>query len=1157
MASINYTYLYFDVKDYTNSTLLSSYTLANTPLRFYPDFSSSPLLSGVTSNTIISNKKVRWDFGDGTYSNNLTAEHRYTWPGVYRVILTVFDGNGNAYDSSYQPLVNIYDFVQDELEFKDFGKFVYDVPASRIIEPLIIQRKNSWQTYNALSAEGYTINLYASGAAGSFIDINSFFNDKWSHLRSLSRFYEIQKIGDLEQYTIVTALCTKDKKIFAKIINNQLQLCGENEEGSVFCGTTGYGEFYYVDDKTKNYTTRENPIFIFATLDNSKFKDDFSQRRELFNYIEYPPYGFQNIKAAVQPIIKVRHNSAGKLSITSNGIDGEGTLSATNFNIPFISWQNTEIPFVVKLKDKDGFTTKTYPPLYCGIAEPEYNGLSAFNVNLGLVQTISGIDYPLNTADFYSDFDPNIPRSIGGFFKGYFIPKESSLNVKLTAGMYLIDPVNFPKDSLVGWISEPQYNYMKKFFKISNYSGCLGTTTLKLGAKVDDVEVNEERNSLAIAVAPSGSGTFNDYQTWVADGVNDKLFKLDFAGNILSSFSLDSMPYISGGNLNLLSFVLSSAAPNSIALDGNSDLWVSLFDSASVIKIDGWSGKVKAIANLDYTNYVYFLSSDYSLPQLSGYAGENTILPSSLDTDTFNNVIVTYIHPVSNFIAKYDTNGTLINLTNLPPAFSPQTVTIDRNRNIWVTVLRQDYNNNYSTVLCSRNDYVYKFDEDLNIIPGYPISGFKMPGNITIDGFQNAYVFHNKETITKIHAISGTLTNYIAGSGQNKTNYICSIGGIACDTANYIWTINNFDNKMYFIDTYINNLTALSSVNPDYIDLEPPKNYDESLPVSAFEERSFLAYGDWIGSMWINKYMVPYTVVRYVTGESTPFNIFSDTGNYNISKVNEDFDSKTFYNDLRYQEILLDKNLFFDNFLGTIVGGISSQPYELGKTVYEKIANFVSNVSDIDKCNLDKLLSFCDELSIQFEQFNYPFPPQLRRLVDILSIKQKYLYGEQNKYNLSFNKFGSINPSIGKNLGTVISTVSGTVYSAVPIVAFEIFSGLYTLVNTVNIPGYSFNAPLPLSSYNYNWGWGLVAPKSVSGVDIKNYYKFYNYNNSIEGSFYNNIINWEDPLTLLSPTLSTYKEWSENSGIVQNILSYELTKGLKLFTSAANIQYNN
>ena len=259
----------------------------------------------------------------------------------------------------------------------------------------------------------------------------------------------------------------------------------------------------------------------------------------------------------------------------------------------------------------------------------------------------------------------------------------------------------------------------------------MGTTTLKLGAKVDDVEVNEERNSLAIAVAPSGSGTFNDYQTWVADGVNDKLFKLDFAGNILSSFSLDSMPYISGGNLNLLSFVLSSAAPNSIALDGNSDLWVSLFDSASVIKIDGWSGKVKAIANLDYTNYVYFLSSDYSLPQLSGYAGENTILPSSLDTDTFNNVIVTYIHPVSNFIAKYDTNGTLINLTNLPPAFSPQTVTIDRNRNIWVTVLRQDYNNNYSTVLCSRNDYVYKFDEDLNIIPGYPISGFKMPGPLS------------------------------------------------------------------------------------------------------------------------------------------------------------------------------------------------------------------------------------------------------------------------------------------------------------------------------------------------------------------------------------------------------------------------------------------
>jgi hypothetical protein len=1159
MATLNTTYLYFDIRDYSNNTSLSSFTLSNTPLRFYPDFTTSTLLSGTTVNTIISNKKARWDFGDGSYSNSLTAEHRYVWPGRYRITLTVYDGNGNAYDSSYQPFINVYDFCCDELQFKDFGKFVYDVPASRLIEPLIIQRKSSWQSYPALSASGYTINLYASGAAGSFIDINSFFNDKWSHLRSLSRFYEIIKIGDKEQYTIVTAITTKDTKIFANIKNNKLQLCGETDEDAVFAGTSGYGEFYYVDDKTKNYTSRENPILIFATLDNSKFSDAFSQQKNLFNYIPYPPYGFQNIAPAVQPIIKVRHNSANRLSITSNGIDGEGTLSGTNFNIPTISWQNTEIPFVVKLKDYDGFTTKTYPPLYCSIAEPEYSSLSANNISLGLVHIDNkGFETPVGNVNYYSDFSDDIPRSIGGFFKGYFLPKDSTLNCKLTAQMTIVDPVNFPKDSLVAWIAEPQYNYLKQFFKISNYSGCLGSTTLNIGAKVTDYEVLDNRNSLSIAVAPSGSGVFNDYQTWIADATNDILFKLDFYGNILSSFKFDSMLLQSGGTINLKSPVLDSAAPNSISLDGNSDLWVCLFDSASVIKIDGWTGRVKTIANLDYTNYVYYLSSDYNIPVLSGYAGENIILPSCLDTDSNNNVIVAYTHPVSNFLVKYDTYGEVLNVVTFPAAHSPQTLAIDRNRNIWLTVLANDNSNTDAVSLCSRNDFIYKFDDGLNIVPGFPISGFKLPGDITIDGNQNAYIFHDKETITKIDGISGNITNFAGGSGLNSTNYICSIGGISCDTGNYIWTINNFDNKMYFIDTLNTHLTSFADNVVDGVELNPPANYDYlTAPLSTFQERSYLAYGDWLGSGWINKFMVPYSVTRVVTGESSIFNIYPDQGEYNITKINEDFDAASFYEDLRYQEILLDKTLFFENFLGTIVGDISAQPYELGKTIYEKIANFVSNNADIDSCNLNNLLSFCDELSLQFEQFNYPYPPQLRRLVDILSIKQKKLYGEKNNYNLDFNKNGAINPNIGKNLGSEISALTGSISSGIPVVAYEIFSNLYSLVNTVNIPFYVFGQSLPLSSFSYNWGWGLVAPVSVSGSDIKNYYKFYKFNNITEGTYYNNIINWSDPLTKLVPTLSTYKSWSENDGTVQNILSYELTKGLRLFTSATNIQYNN
>jgi len=97
----------------------------------------------------------------------------------------------------------------------------------------------------------------------------------------------------------------------------------------------------------------------------------------------------------------------------------------------------------------------------------------------------------------------------------------------------------------------------------------------------------------------------------------------------------------------------------------------------------------------------------------------------------------------------------------------------------------------------------------------------------------------------------------------------------------------------------------------------------------------------------------------------------------------------------------------------------------------------------------------------------------------------------------------------------------------------------------------------PLSDYNYNWGWGLVAPKSLSGVEIGRYYEFYEFLATEDGTFQNSLIDWNNPQTLLTPYISSYKEWSNKNGIMQNILSYELTKGLKLFTSATNIQYNN
>jgi hypothetical protein len=1157
MASVNYTYLYFITRDYSGSNTLSSYSLQNTPITFIPDFTSSPLLTGAN---VLSNRKIEWHFGDGSYSNTLTAVHQYKFPGTYRPKLTIYDNYGNAYDSSYQPTITIYDFVADKLGFKEFKRFIYDVPASKIIEPITIQRQNSWQSYRALSAEGYTINLYASGAAGDYINYDSFLRDKWSHLRSLSRLYEIQQIGDFEEFVIVDKVLTKDTKIFANIVNNSIQQCGENDTGSIFAGTTGYAEFYYVDDRTKNYTTREPPILIFATFDSAKFKDEYSVNNDIQDYVGYPPYGFQALDPAVLPIIKVRHNSAGRLSITSNGIDGEGALSATNFNIPEISWQYTEIPFVIRMKDFENYTTKTYPPLSSSTIETLAPNVTAYNLEISLVkQNNDSSRTCISAVNFYSDFTADIPRTIGGFYKGYFIPQISSESLILTAGMTVVDPVNFPKDSLVGWVSMPQYYKIKRIFKTRNFNYCDGTMEEFLSAYVTDYDTPGSVESYAFQVAPSGAAAGEDYRTWVADGNADKIYKITLFGEILSAFSLSSYPfsgYSSTYYVDLRSSELSSAAPASIVMDGNSDAWFTLFDAVSSIKIDYYTGHAKAVAYPNYQNFVYALSSDYNIAELSGFAGENLILPSSVDTDPDNNIWVAYTHPVSNFIVKYNDVGTLLFVIPLPSLISPVEICIDRNSYAWVTTLNMNYPVSPSVSLTAKNDFVYKFDKYGNTVPGYPLTGFRLAGNITVDGAQNAYVVNDRETVIKLDANNPIKTTYYpGGSGINQTNYICSIGGIACDTANYLWIINNFENQLYFVDT--TNTSISSIAGSDSIALEFPQDTPTN-PVTAFTERIFQAYGDWIGSRWINKYMVPFNVTRYLSGESALFNVYPSTGQYNITKINENFNAQNFYKDLRYQEILFDQNIFFDQFLGTIVGGISAQPYELGKVVYEKIANFVSNNSDADKCNVNQLLSFCEELSLQFEEYNYPFPPQIRRLVDILSIKHKLLWGERNTFNENFDKKGYINSTkYGINLNNQIDAFSGTITSGSPIVALELFSNLFTIVNKTNILGYALSSVLPLSTYSYDWGWGLVAPKSLSGTDIMNYYAFYEYNNITENSFYNNTLNWNDPINLLSPTLSSYSDWSKNNGIMQNILSYEMTKGLKLFTSAVDIVYNN
>jgi PKD repeat protein len=291
--NIQDTYVYFEALDYTGTSTLSTYTLDITPLTFIPDFTTSNVLSGTIS---ISNKNLRWNFGDGTFSTDLRPTHTYKWPGRYTVTLTIFDSDGNAYDSTYSGIIQVYDYISTQINFQEYKGLIYDVPAGRLLDPLYVNVYDSWQNYSALSGTGYTINLYASGAAGDYNYTPLDVTDKWDHLRCLSRFYRENKTPTGEtEYLEIESLTATHTEMYVKIQGSQIVQCNASDAGSVFAGITGTGKFWYTDEKPNALLTENNPIIIFATLDNSKFKDAYTQRMQTFKYVNYPIAGFQNI----------------------------------------------------------------------------------------------------------------------------------------------------------------------------------------------------------------------------------------------------------------------------------------------------------------------------------------------------------------------------------------------------------------------------------------------------------------------------------------------------------------------------------------------------------------------------------------------------------------------------------------------------------------------------------------------------------------------------------------------------------------------------------------------------------------------------------------------------------------------------------------------
>ena len=284
---------------------------------------------------------------------------------------------------------------------------------------------------------------------------------------------------------------------------------------------------------------------------------------------------------------------------------------------------------------------------------------------------------------------------------------------------------------------------------------------------------------------------------------------------------------------------------------------------------------------------------------------------------------------------------------------------------------------------------------------------------------------------------------------------------------------------------------------------------------------------------------------------------------YDLYKHKEDFDFEQTIKDLRFQEILVDKNIFFTDFIGSIFGGVSSSHALLGKTVYEKIFNFVQNNDDIDYCNVNSLINLSnmvDENSLVFNQGSFQDPAQIKRTVDLLSTSYNKFRGTKNKFNENFDSKGHVNKeTFGKNVSSAeINTSTYVITAGTSIVAKERFSDTYCKLNTYqplcaavtlrsgSTTQYSLSELGSESPQGSAWGWPLTLPEEYDIGTVGRFYSFHEYNSHIDGTIVDGIIDFVNPQTRLDFDTPLSGLEGDNN-IFDRIITDTLFSSLSLF----------
>lgn len=403
-------YINFSAIDFTGIESLSTWALTETPLKFVSELENDGTY------------RIMWNFGDGTTSKSFSASKFYTFPGKYTVQMVVYGCDNNAEISTVTKTITVYDFLPYTLNVS--GMSSLEFPIGQITGPLQVEA--TYPPYQAPT------NIYFSVSGSTSQNYWNISTEKYGHLNNFYAMYESSYNHYLSayQYIPIEYISPNVSFVYGKVSNGSVVECLSSDVDSFFIGIRGTNDVYFKDDNISSL------IYIDFFFDKTK--------NTIPSYLYTPTY-LNNLSYTLSGV--VIDNVPTVLSITSNGLDGEGTAIET-FNINPIKYYDVRIPFVIKLKDANWFAVKNFPTIPLSTITFTVSGISDVQIlteggeNLldeegnmiygeGVLNDISGYEIE-SLNDTLSSYD------VGGVFRGYIIfPSLSNTgilqNVHITA----------------------------------------------------------------------------------------------------------------------------------------------------------------------------------------------------------------------------------------------------------------------------------------------------------------------------------------------------------------------------------------------------------------------------------------------------------------------------------------------------------------------------------------------------------------------------------------------------------------------------------------------------------------------------------------------------------------------------------------------------